>query len=56
MYSEQAVALPALRPILRSELGWEWRRWKDEEGRFFGALEGWTMAGIQPPSRPGSRI
>jgi len=45
---EQAVAmLRPLRPILRSEMGWEWRRWKDEEERFLGALEGWTMAGVR---------
>ena len=51
---EQAVALlRPLRPILRSELGWEWRRWKDEEGRFLRALEGWTLAGVRPPTRPG---
>jgi glycerol-3-phosphate dehydrogenase len=45
---EQAVALlRPLRPILRSEMGWEWRRWKDEEDRFLGSLEGWTLQGVR---------
>ncbi|HQN97169.1 MAG TPA: glycerol-3-phosphate dehydrogenase/oxidase [Thermoanaerobaculales bacterium] len=54
---EQAVALlRPLRPILRTELGWEWRRWKNEEAGFLRALEGWTLAGIRAPSHPGERI
>jgi glycerol-3-phosphate dehydrogenase len=45
---EQAAAmLRPLRPILRAEMGWEWRRWKIEETRFLRSLEGWTMAGVR---------
>jgi glycerol-3-phosphate dehydrogenase len=39
--------LRKLRPILRSELGWPWRRWQSEEDRYLEALEAWTPRGIQ---------
>jgi glycerol-3-phosphate dehydrogenase len=38
--------LRRLRPIVRSELGWEWSRWRAEEERFASALEAWTLAGV----------
>jgi glycerol-3-phosphate dehydrogenase len=39
--------LRKLRPIVRSELGWEWSRWRREEEAFAEALEGWTLEGIR---------
>ena len=45
---ETAVALlPALRPVLRRELGWSFKDWQREREHFHTALEGWTMAGIR---------
>jgi glycerol-3-phosphate dehydrogenase len=44
---EHSLALlRKLRPIVRSELGWDWGRWKREEQAFAEALEGWTVKGI----------
>ena len=39
--------LRRLRPIVRTELGWDWRRWRAEEERYLQSLESWTMAGIR---------
>ncbi len=36
-----------VRPIVRSELAWQWARWRREEQAFAAALEGWTMAGLR---------
>jgi len=45
---ETAVALlPALRPVLRRELGWSYKDWQREREQFHTALEGWTIAGIR---------
>lgn len=38
---------PILRPILRREMGWSYRRWQEERERFAAALEGWTVGGIR---------
>jgi glycerol-3-phosphate dehydrogenase len=39
--------LRRLRPVVRSELGWGWRKWRSEEERYLQALESWTLAGIE---------
>ncbi len=39
--------LRKLRPIVRSELRWEWRRWQAEEERYLEALEAWTLGGVK---------
>jgi glycerol-3-phosphate dehydrogenase len=39
--------LRKLRPIVRSELEWEWSRWRREEERFADALEAWTLEGVE---------
>ncbi len=39
--------LRRLRPIVRSELGWDWRRWKNEEQGYIEALQAWTPEGIR---------
>jgi len=45
---ETAVTLlPALRPVLRRELGWSYKDWQRERERFHTALEGWTLEGIR---------
>jgi hypothetical protein len=45
---ELARALPRkLRPIVRAELGWEWKRWRLEEERLVEALEAWTLDGVR---------
>ncbi len=45
---ETAVALPpALRPVLRRELGWSFKDWQREREQFHTALEAWTVAGIR---------
>jgi len=45
---ETAVAvLPALRPVLRRELGWSYKDWQREREQFHTALEGWTLEGIR---------
>ncbi|MCK5376170.1 MAG: glycerol-3-phosphate dehydrogenase/oxidase [Acidobacteria bacterium] len=42
-----ASLLPALRPILRRELGWSFKDWQHERERFLTALEAWTLEGIR---------
>ena len=42
-----ASLLPALRPIVRRELGWSYKRWQKEGEQFLAALEGWTVRGIR---------
>jgi glycerol-3-phosphate dehydrogenase len=42
-----AVLPPALRPVLRRELGWSFKDWQREREQFHAALEGWTIAGIR---------
>jgi glycerol-3-phosphate dehydrogenase len=43
---DRSVALlRRLRPIMRSELGWDWRRWKTEEQNYVDAVRAWTLAG-----------
>ena len=42
-----ASLLPALRPILRRELGWSFKDWQQERERFLTALEAWTLEGIR---------
>jgi len=45
---ETAAALPpALRPVLRRELGWSYKDWQREREQFHAALEGWTLAGVR---------
>jgi glycerol-3-phosphate dehydrogenase len=45
---ETAATLPpALRPVLRRELGWSFKDWQREREQFHAALEGWTVAGIR---------
>jgi len=45
---ETAAALPpALRPVLRRELGWSFKDWQREREQFHAALEGWTLEGIR---------
>jgi glycerol-3-phosphate dehydrogenase len=45
-HPEMATALlRKLRPIVRAELGWPWKRWRSEEERFMQALESWTLEG-----------
>jgi glycerol-3-phosphate dehydrogenase len=41
------ASLRKLRPIVRSELGWDASRWRAEEEAFAEALEAWTMRGIR---------
>jgi glycerol-3-phosphate dehydrogenase len=38
---------PLLRSTFRKELGWDRRRWARELDAFYGALEGWSPAGIR---------
>ena len=42
-----ASLLPALRPVLRRELGWSFKDWQRERERFHTALEAWTVGGIR---------
>ena len=42
-----AALLPALRPVLRRELGWSYKDWQREREQFHTALEGWTLEGIR---------
>ncbi len=42
-----AALLPALRPVLRRELGWSFKDWQREREQFHAALEAWTVAGIR---------
>jgi len=45
---EQSTALlRRLRPVVRSELGWDWRRWKTEEQGYIEALQAWRLEGIR---------
>jgi glycerol-3-phosphate dehydrogenase len=47
-HPELATALlRKLRPVVRGELGWPWKRWRSEEERFLEAMEGWTLRGIR---------
>ena len=39
--------LRRLRPMVRTEMGWDWRKWKAEEARFIQALESWTLEGVR---------
>ncbi len=45
--ARSADMLRKLRPIVRSELRWEWRRWQAEEERYLEALEAWTLSGVR---------
>jgi glycerol-3-phosphate dehydrogenase len=46
-YPELALQLVRrVRPLLRSGLGWDWKRWRWEERSFAASLEGWTLAGV----------
>jgi glycerol-3-phosphate dehydrogenase len=42
-----AAIVPALRPILRRELGWTFKDWQREREQFLTALEAWTLGGIR---------
>lgn len=42
-----AALLNTLRPIVRRELGWGFKRWQQERERFAVALEGWTVGGVR---------
>lgn len=45
--ARSAELVRKLRPIVRSELGWDWRRWKTEEQGYLEALQAWTIEGIR---------
>jgi glycerol-3-phosphate dehydrogenase len=42
-----AALLTTIRPIVRRELGWGFKRWQQERERFAEALEGWTVGGVR---------
>ncbi len=42
-----AGILTTIRPIVRRELGWGFKRWQQERERFAEALEGWTVGGVR---------